>query len=290
MSDTILNFGSINIDYVYQVPHFVAPGETLASHELNSGLGGKGANQSVAIARAGGQIMHLGCIGEADRWAITRLEELGVDTSLVKSIQGPSGHAIIQVNQHGENAIILHGGANQSFSSSDIETAIARSKADYLLLQNETNALEQALDLAKHHGLKAVLNPAPMSDAIKALPLKQLDILIVNEIEAQALSGQTTLEDQLGSLREMAPNTTIVITLGGKGAVLLDGEERIEQAAERVDVVDTTGAGDTFVGFFLAGVSKGLNNAAAMQRACQAAAVTTTHAGAIDAIAQVNLD
>jgi len=285
MTASILNFGSINIDHVYQVEHFVRPGETLASNSLSTGLGGKGANQSVAVALAGGQIRHLGSVNASDTWAVERLANLGVDTQHINQVDDASGHAIIQVNQQGENAILLHGGANQSITREQLNQAFSSNHdCEYLLMQNECALLNDGFQLAREFGFKIVLNPAPMSEIIHTLPLADLDTLIVNEIEAEQLSGQTELEAQITALKSKAPDTRIIVTLGKRGAALVDGDERIDQAAEAVDVVDTTGAGDTFVGYFLASVCAGDSNAQALQRACKAAAITTTRAGAIDAI------
>ena len=124
MRSTILNFGSINIDNVYRVEHFVQPGETLASLSLDIVLGGKGANQSVAIARAGVKVQHIGRVCKTDSWVFSQLEACGVDVSHVVGVDEPSGHAIIQVDADGENAIVLHGGANQNFSVESIDAAL----------------------------------------------------------------------------------------------------------------------------------------------------------------------
>ena len=285
MKSKIINFGSINIDHVYRVPHLVKPGETLSSLDLVTGLGGKGANQSVAIARAGVSVAHVGRVFKGDRWAVELLASTGVDTDNIALIEGASGHAIIQVDDQGENAIVLHGGANQSFSIADIESALNHNQqARYLLMQNETNLLAEAFELAQAKGIKIVLNPAPMTDNIKDLPLAKLDTLIVNQGEAEALCGAADIDQMTQQMAALAPQTRVVVTLGGDGAMLLANGEVTHINSPSVDVVDTTGAGDTFVGYFLAGVAEGMNDYDALQRACLAGSIAVTRQGAITAI------
>ena len=285
MKSKIINFGSINIDHVYRVPHLVKPGETLSSLDLVTGLGGKGANQSVAIARAGVSVAHVGRVFKGDRWAVALLASTGVDTDNIALIEGASGHAIIQVDDQGENAIVLHGGANQSFSIADIESALNRNQqARYLLMQNETNLLAETFELAQAKGIKIVLNPAPMTDNIKDLPLAKLDTLIVNQGEAEALCGAADIDEMTRQMAALAPQTRVVVTLGGDGAMLLANGEVTHMNSPSVDVVDTTGAGDTFVGYFLAGVAEGMNDHDALQRACLAGSIAVTRQGAITAI------
>jgi ribokinase len=285
MKSKIINFGSINIDHVYRVPHLVKPGETLSSLDLVTGLGGKGANQSVAIARAGVSVAHVGRVFKGDTWAVALLASTGVDTDNIALIEGASGHAIIQVDDQGENAIVLHGGANQSFSIADIESALNHNQqARYLLMQNETNLLAEAFELAQAKGIKIVLNPAPMTDNIKDLPLAKLDTLIVNRGEAEALCGAADIDQMTQQMAALAPQTRVVVTLGGDGAMLLANGEVTHINSPSVDVVDTTGAGDTFVGYFLAGVAEGMNDHDALQRACLAGSIAVTRQGAITAI------
>ena len=285
MKSKIINFGSINIDHVYRVPHLVKPGETLSSLDLVTGLGGKGANQSVAIARAGVSVAHVGRVFKGDTWAVELLASTGVDTDNIALIEGASGHAIIQVDDQGENAIVLHGGANQSFSIADIESALNHNQqARYLLMQNETNLLAETFELAQAKGIKIVLNPAPMTDNIKDLPLAKLDTLIVNRGEAETLCGAADIDQMTQQMAALAPQTRVVVTLGGDGAMLLANGEVTHMNSPSVDVVDTTGAGDTFVGYFLAGVAEGMNDHDALQRACLAGSIAVTRQGAITAI------
>lgn len=280
----VINIGSINIDHVYQVPHFVNPGETLASQKLTTVLGGKGANQSVALAQAGVSVAHVGRVNQADDWAVELLQAKGVDITHIARVDAPSGHAIIQVDAQGENAIVLHGGANQGLTLEQLEAVLKADACDYLLLQNECNLLPEILAMAHERKLRTVLNPAPMTAIISALPLNQLDTLIVNEGEARTLVGGDDVNFLLDALPKRLPDTRVVLTLGSQGAWLLHQGERLHCAASPVTVVDTTGAGDTFVGYLLAGLLQGLDDGAALSRACRAAALAVTRLGAITSI------
>ncbi len=285
MSKLIINFGSINIDHVYRVPRFVQPGETLTSTDLNTGLGGKGANQSVAIARAGGHVLHFGQLGKADSWALDVMQQTGVDIDYIKLVEQASGHAIIQVDNQGENAILLHGGANQSCDLSVFEKLLDTTKPiSYLLLQNECDGLAAAIDMALARDIKVVLNPAPMSASIKTLPLDKLDTLIVNQTEAQALSGCAEAVDSVAYFKRHYPNTRVVLTLGSEGVMLTHQDEQIRLPAYPVSVLDTTGAGDTFVGYLLRALVEDCSNTEALKQASAAAALAVTRSGAIDAI------
>ncbi|WAK01035.1 ribokinase [Methylobacter sp. YRD-M1] len=281
----VLNFGSINVDHVYTVEHFVRPGETVSCRKYRRFAGGKGLNQSIALAQAGACVCHAGKVGAADAWLKMLMEDKGVDTGFVQPIDGPSGHAIIQVNAEGENSIIIVGGANQLISESDVQSIVADfGSDDYLLVQNEVNAVPQIIQSAKAKGLTVVFNPAPMNAQVLNYPLELVDILIVNEIEAQALTGESE-PDRIGeALSRRFPQTAVVLTLGDKGASYFSSQARFFQPAEKVHAVDTTGAGDTFIGFFLAELIKTSDSEIALQWAARAAAICITRHGAADSI------
>lgn len=281
----VFNFGSINIDAIYRVAHLVQPGETISSQSLTTVLGGKGANQSVALARAGVDVLHVGCVGKSDQWAVEALKESGVNCSEVHTIDASSGHAIIQVDDSGENAIVLHGGANQVFSRRRLQDALSTAtEEDYLLIQNECNALPEAMAIALERGMSVVFNPAPMTSETLKLPLDACAALILNEVEAAQISGESSMDAIRDSLQQQFPQTDIVLTLGSDGAELMSNGESYRQRAFAVDVVDTTGAGDTFVGYYLASLLTGLTPEAALGRACSAAALSVAVVGATPSI------
>lgn len=281
----ILNLGSINIDHVYEVEHFVRPGETLDSSGYSIFAGGKGFNQSIALARAGATTKHAGRVGENAEWLIRRLKEEGVDTTYVNVDKTATGHAIIQVVPSGENAIVLYGGANRAVTESDVVSALSScSQGDYFLVQNETGSVAKAIQEAAKRKLRVVFNPAPMTADIHDYPLDLIDIFILNETEAKGLTGKTDLNDIRIKMCERYPRSATVLTLGEKGAEYFDADVLHRQEAVAVNTVDTTAAGDTFIGFFLAELIQTGSPAKALARGCHAAAICVTRAGASDSI------
>ncbi|MEM1237008.1 MAG: ribokinase [Pseudomonadota bacterium] len=276
---TIFCVGSINADHFYDVPHIPAPGETLAGANLRIGLGGKGANQSVAAAMAGSRVVHIGAVGKEGAWAVERLADRGVDTQHIATVDQPTAHAIINVAADGENAIVIYSGANLCQSEAAISAALKDAKAgDILILQNETSHQVEAARLAKKSGLKVVYSAAPFdADAVRAM-LPHADLLVLNEIEAEQLQAA------LGVTLDDLDVEGVVITLGSKGARFETGGEAVEVQAPKVTAVDTTGAGDTFLGYFVSGLDHGIEATAALQFACDAAALKVTRPGTADAI------
>ncbi|OLO05474.1 ribokinase [Salinicola socius] len=281
---TIYNYGSINIDYVYRVPHLVRPGETLASTSVHQVLGGKGANQSLALARAGGKVAHWGRLGESDRWALAPLEDAGVEVADIELVAEASGHALIQVDDAAENAIILYPGANHGFDEARLEALVGSARAgDWVLLQNECNAAERLLRLAAANGLSIAFNPAPLSTDVTELPLELCRILFLNRGEAAALAGQEESADAgtlLEALSTRLPEVEIVLTLGSEGVCHQYRGARVTLAAHAVAAIDTTAAGDTFIGYFMAARQRGDDVEQALRLATTASALCVQKAGA----------
>jgi len=295
----IYNYGSINIDNVYRVPHLVRPGETLASTGFNRVLGGKGSNQSLAIARAGQRITHLGALGDEDQWVIDYLKESRVVTNHIAMLDDtPSGHTFIQVDDAAENAIVLFPGANHAIPQSTIKTVLnSATGQDWLLAQNECSYLDDVIHHALTQGLKVALNPAPMDSRVAQLPLNKLALLFLNEGEAWQLLeavqdpittskelGDTTAEALAKRLTHHFPLPEIILTLGSAGVLYAQGEKRVQQAAFKVNAKDTTGAGDTFVGYFLAARDAGETIEDALTLARAASALCVQNEGAAPSI------
>ncbi len=281
----ILNLGSVNIDHVYEVEHFVRPGETLSSNGYQIFAGGKGFNQSVALARAGAQTFHAGRIGRDAGWLIERLKKEGIDTTHLQESDTPTGHAMIQVTPSGENAIVLFGGANQIVTEADLAPAFSSfAPGDYFLVQNETSAVADAIRQAHEKKLRIVFNPAPMSPAVRDYPLNLVDLFVLNETEAEGLTGETDPDAIRQKMLAQYPKAAVVLTLGSKGAIYFDAESIHQESAPAVDAVDTTAAGDTFIGYFLAELMQSNNPAKALQQGCRAAALCVTRPGAADSI------
>lgn len=287
----ILSFGSLNIDYVYSVDHFVSKGETLSAKTLNVFIGGKGLNQSVALSRAGIVTYHAGAVGTDGQFLLDALVEAGVNTDYVRTrADVRTGNAIIQNNADGDNCIMLYGGANQAIEREQIDEVFEHfTGEDYLLIQNEINNLPYIVDKAKLVGMKVILNPSPMDEKVLALPLHRIDYFILNEIEAFQILGEEYEDsfdgEQLAErLRVRFPEATIVLTMGGKGSVCLTGTESVKQPIYQVQVIDTTAAGDTFTGYFLGGLLSGETLTDSMNMASKAAAIAVSRAGAMPSI------
>ena len=285
----ILNFGSLNLDLVYQMPHFVRAGETLSSTGFSRNVGGKGLNQSVALAKAGAEIYHAGLVGEDGEMLRAFLADNGVDTRFVRTIDQPSGHAVIQVVPEGNNCIFLYGGANQCVTEAFIQEVLESfGPGDFLVLQNEINKIDAIIHAAHARGMQVVLNPSPIADNLKELPLEKISWFILNEIEGAELSGETEADRILDKLTALYPHAKIVLTLGGDGSVYAGDGERVRQRAYRVQAVDTTAAGDTFTGFFFAAVADGVPAAEALRRASKASSISVTRPGAAASIPTLN--
>ncbi|WP_455035212.1 ribokinase [Lachnoanaerobaculum gingivalis] len=284
----VLNFGSLNLDYVYDVDHFVREGETISSTDMNIFCGGKGLNQSVALAKAGVKVYHAGAVGSADGAMLLKaLSDVGADISYIKRYDMSSGHAIIQKNRAGNNCILLYGGANQNIGVDFIKEVLKDfDKGDILLLQNEVSNLSFIIDEGYKRGMSIVLNPSPINEKIFECDLEKVEYLILNEIEAADILGASdTGEDELiEKLTKRFPGMKIVLTLGEKGSVYVDKTQKIRQEIYKTDVVDTTAAGDTFTGYFIAGIVAGIDVAGSLKQAAGAASITVSRKGASPSI------
>jgi ribokinase len=285
MHGPIVNFGSLNLDRVYRVPHIVRPGETLPSRAVEVLAGGKGANQSVALARAGAAVVHCGKVGADGGWLVEKLAREGVDTRFIGRSEKPTGEAIIQVADDGENAIILLPGANHDLTRDDLDRALATcTPSTVVLTQNETSEVAYVIERASALGLAVVFNPAPFNSDVLGYPLGKVTTLIVNESEGAGLSGQQYPDAILGSLRKRLPAAELILTLGSRGAIADTHAGQVQVQAVAAPAVDTTAAGDTFIGYFLAERQAGGDIGGSMQAAARAAALCVSRRGAIDSI------
>lgn len=281
----ILNFGSCNIDYVYALEHIVLPGETLTTRKLTLFPGGKGLNQSIAIARAGMQVFHAGCLGSDGDMLREVMLESGVDLRYVKNVPGKNGHAVIQVSEDGENSIFLYPGSNAQVTTAYIDTVLEEfTKGDMLLLQNEISNTGYLIEKAYQKGMYIVFNPSPFEEALKSLDYSMLSCLVLNEVEARGLTGCGKPEDSIDVLRKQHPELRIVLTLGKRGSIYADKDQIFHQHAFAVKAVDTTGAGDTFTGFFVAGLAGGAACRDILRVSSAAAALAVCVSGAASSI------
>ena len=282
----IVNLGSACIDHVYQVDHFAAAGETLLANGYQRFPGGKGLNQSLAAARAGAEVCHAGRIGSDGDLLRDVLIAAGVDVrQLITDATQPSGHACIQVRPDGANCIVIVGGANRAIDAAQREAVLgAMADDDWLLLQNEINDLAVVLRRAAQLGRRVALNVAPADAAARELPLDDVEVLIVNRVEAAVLSGEQPPERALQALSARLPRTLVVLTLGADGLHWGRREERGYLPAFDVHAVDETAAGDAFVGYLLAGLAADETLDITLRRASAAGALAVTVPGAASSI------
>ena len=277
----LLVFGSVNIDHTYDLSHLVRAGETLSSERYTRNEGGKGFNQSIALLKAGVPVYFAGAIGQDGLFLRDRLVEMGADVTHLNVLPVPTGHALIQVDADGQNAIILYGGANREITKDMIDRVLADFGAgDYILLQNEIANVEYIIQRAGEKGIHVVLNPSPISPELARFPFHRVAWLLLNEVEGEDLSGEKDPESMLNVLTARYPRMQMVLTLGEKGAVYACGGERIRQDAFPAKAVDTTAAGDTFTGYFLASVLQGDTVCEALRRAARAASMAVERSGA----------
>jgi len=283
----LVNLGSLCIDHVYRVAGIAAPGETVASTSHDVFPGGKGLNQSIAAARAGARVAHVGCIGIDGTWLRDRLADEGVDERGVRIVNPASGHAVIQVDDAGRNAIVIAGGANRVLAAEDVDAALAQLEAgDWLLLQNEINDLPRVLAQARQRACQVAFNVAPVDGREASYDLSGVKLLIVNEIEAAALAGAADPLEAVRALRARCPAADVVLTLGADGLVYADAasDDATTLPALAVDAVDETAAGDAFIGFLMAGLLAGEPLPEALKLGSAAGALAVTEAGAASSI------
>ena len=281
----IINIGSMNLDHVYQMDHIVQPGETEASAQMDIFLGGKGMNQSIALAKAGAEVYHAGLIGGDGEVFLEACRKYGVHGEFIEKVQGRTGHAIIQVDCHAQNSILLYGGANQMLTEAYVDQVLSHfEKGDILLLQNEVNLLPYIVDRAFEKGLKIALNPSPFNEKILEADLGKIGIFLLNEVEGEQITGEKEPDKIIAAFRKRWPGAEVVLTLGKNGAVYADSQREYFQEIFKVKAVDTTAAGDTFTGYFLAGYAAGLSIPEVLKISAKAASIAVSRQGAVPSI------
>lgn len=280
-----LVFGSLNIDHVYKVKHLVQEGETVSSVDYDVLPGGKGLNQAIALSRAGQETWFAGAVGKDGAFLLDLLDKDGIHTGYIRELSGANGHAVIQVDEKGRNAIIVCGGVNQLITPEIIEETLSHfGRGDWLLMQNEISCGKYLLEKAAEKGMLVAFNPSPVTEEILSWPLEKAAWLIINETEGHVLSGETEEGRIIDKLLERYPSCHIILTRGEKGAEYADSKVRLSQKAIPVKAIDTTAAGDTFTGYFLSAVAKGLPTEHALFNAAAAASVAVSKPGAMPSI------
>ncbi len=281
----ILVFSSLNIDHNYYVKNIAKPKETIFANEYIVASGGKGLNASIALARSGVHVYLAGNIGNDAKILEKVLADNQVDTTYLNKVDGPNGHAIIQIDENGENSIFIYGGSNQSITTEYIDFVLSKfDKGDLLILQNEINNQIHLINKASELGLTIMLNPSPFNDDIYTYPLNKIDYFFINEVEGKGFTNETDPLRILDELKIMYPNAKVVLTLGSIGAYYQDDKQRIFQEAFKVKAIDTVGAGDTFMGYFSYGLSQGFSPEKCLLLATKASSLTVQRKGAADSI------
>ena len=281
----VLNFGSLNLDYVYSVDHMVTPGETLASYGMNVFCGGKGLNQSIALAKAGVEVYHAGLIGEEGEILLKTCQEGGVDSRYIRKTTEKSGHTIIQVDKDGQNCILLYGGANQSITREYVDEVLSHfEKGDILLLQNEINLLDYIINQAYEKGMMIILNPSPYNEKLDSCDFKKISMLLLNEVEGAQVTGEKDEKKILVRLKELYPDMQVVLTLGKDGSVYQYKDQVYRQGIFSVQAVDTTAAGYTFTGYFISSILEGMPVDEGLKLAAKASAIAVSREGATASI------
>ena len=281
----ILNFGSLNLDFVYALDHIVLPGETISSSSMETFAGGKGLNQSIALARAGAQVVHAGMVGADGEILVELLRENGVEVGNIQLVEGRTGHAIIQLDTSGKNSIVLFGGANRMLSCDYIDQVLDLFGSDTLvLMQNETNLVDYIIDKAYDKGMKIALNLSPYDQALKACCLDKVSVFLMNEVEGEQVTGESEPNRILEIMQKRYPCAMAVLTLGKEGAMVCCDGEVYRHKSYSVPTVDTTAAGDTFTGFFLASLMENGMPEQALHTASKAASMAVTIKGAANSI------
>ena len=281
----ILDFGSCNIDSVYKVSHIVQPGETLAVDTMEQFPGGKGLNQAIAVARAGAPVCFAGCVGEDARMLAQLMKTAGVDITHLKVVKRQTGQAIIQVDANGENSIIIYPGANGAVTCEHIDSVLKHfGEGDILLLQNEINNIPYLIEQAANKRMKIILNPSPFAEWMLHINPDVLYCVILNETEAGCMAGTGRPMDFLEKIQNHHPGLDVILTLGKNGSIYLRDGKLYKQPSFKVNPVDTTGAGDTFTGYFVAGLYRGDDTNTILRMATAASAIAISREGAASSI------
>lgn len=285
MGKKILNFGSLNVDYTYQVKQILRPGETQGSASMEIFLGGKGFNQSVALTKAGVSVYHAGMIGDDGTEFLAACDQYGINRTCIRQIPGKGGHTIIQVDENGQNCILLYGGSNRKIDKTFIDDVLKNfDVGDYLLLQNEISELDYIIDQAYAKQMVIILNPSPYDAYLDSCDMKKISYFLLNEIEGEQMTGYKRPEEILNCMLELYPQAKIVLTLGNEGSIYVDAKKRVKQPIYQVDAVDTTAAGDTFTGYFIAGLLEKLPIEENLRHCACASAIAVTRKGASPSI------
>ncbi len=287
---SVLVFGSVNIDRTFRLPRWIECGETISSLSLSTSAGGKGANQAAALSRAGADVYLAATIGPDGLWIKNRLDSFGVDTSLISLKENTfTGTATILLDDKGRNSIVLYGGGNRENDEEYIRKVFLNfGEGDWLVIENEINNLPLIIESAHQRKMRICFNPSPFEEELLSLDWSMVELIVVNEVEIMQLMKRkgSNWRETLMDAHKAFPSSSILLTLGEEGSLFLEKESGKTAFTPiiRTETVDTTGAGDTFLGYFLSSVIGGLTPSEALWRATKASSIAVSRKGAMDSI------
>ena len=287
----IVVIGSLNVDTTYSLPHIPKEGETILATNKTVQKGGKGQNQAIQMARLGAEVSMIGAVGSdgEGKELIDGLKQENIDTRGMIVKEGPSGTASIYVNSEGQNNIVVYPGANFKLTKEDIDSKLDILKdADICVMQNEIplDVIYHVLELCREMGITMIHNPAPAVKDFDKKYLSLIDYFVPNETEMELILNReidSNVEDMAREVLELGCRN-VIVTLGSKGSLLVNEEKVYGQKAMLVKAVDTTAAGDSFIGGFVAGLARGFDLERAMEYGTLSSALTVTSPGAVDAL------
>lgn len=280
-----LVFGSLNIDNVYSLNELPEKGEMVRCLNFEKHIGGKGLNQAIALKKAGADVKIAGRVGNDGKMLTDCLTENGVDTSLLAYDEGPTGHCIIEIDKNGKNQMIIFSGANQKITPDYCDRVLEElDEGDLILMQYETSSVEYMAKICRNKGVRVAFNPSPFVPELCSFPYEYVDYLILNDDEGKYITGKEKPEEITEDLLKRLNGGSVILTLGPEGAAYADESGFFTVPAVKVKAVDTTGAGDTFTGYFLKFLFETGDPAFSMKIASKAASIAVTKIGAAQTI------
>ncbi len=284
----VLVVGSINKDIVFQVDSIVSDGETISAFHQNEYIGGKGFNQFLALSKSFPDVYLYANLNEYDTEIINYFKVNNLNLDYVQLVNQKTGTAFIQVDNNGENAIVISKNANGLIDVQKLDNILSNHSFDYIVLQNEVNDIDEIVNIISDKGIKIILNPSPVTKNISIDLIKKVDLLFVNEHELKSITNHSDIEMAIDFISNELPTKEVIVTMGNQGSLYLKNHKRIHQDAFLVKVVDTTCAGDTFLGYFIGCYLQDYSIEKCMYVATKAASICITSDGASNSIPNSN--
>ena len=276
----IINFGSLNYDYVYQVPHFSGGNETIRSRQTRTDFGGSGLKQSCALAQAGELVYHAGLIGQNGLPLKDFLTQSSVNTDLLQTCTAPQGHCILQVAPNKERAALVYGGSNSEITPDFIDRCLESfGQGDFLLVQNEITNIPYLIDIAYEKGMRIIFNTSPVDEDIFRSACNKCEWLIMNDTECMEIADCDEVTTAFSKLQKQYPSCNILVTMGEEGSICYYKGNVYVQNAYPVSVADIVNSGDAFTGYFVAAWMRSLPIEECLDLASRAGAIAVSRPG-----------